>query len=61
MGFVVYLIYNKVGVLLSEGTIMQIIALLISIFVGIIVYFFMLLVLKMKEVRILTKAILRRI
>ena len=61
MGFLVYIIYFKVGALLPQTTMTQLLSLMVAVLAGVIIYFFMLLALKMKEVRLLTKAILRRI
>lgn len=60
MGLAAYLIYYKIGALLPETTVFQFIMLAISILVAVIVYLFMLMSLRVKELRLIGKAIVKR-
>lgn len=60
MGLVVYLLYFKLGALLPDVKIVQMVMLLISVAIGVIVYFILCTVLKIKEMRVLIKGLVRR-
>lgn len=60
MGIAVYLIYYKLGAILPATKIIQFIMLIISILAAVIVYVFMLVVLRVKELRFIGKALKNR-
>ena len=60
MGLVVYLLYYRVGGMLPDVKIVQMIILLSSVAIGALIYFFLCLVFRVKEIKILVKGILRR-
>lgn len=59
MGILVYLIYYKLGALLPQAKLIQMIILLISVAVGAIVYFILLIMMKVEEVKLITRRIVR--
>lgn len=60
MGLVVYLVYYKLGATLPQEKALQTLMLLLSVIAGVMVYFMMLVILRVKEVRLLVKTIMRR-
>lgn len=60
MGFVVYLIYYKLGIYLPQIRALQAVMLLVSIAAGVGVYFMILFVLMKKELRMLVRAATKR-
>ena len=60
MGGVVYLLYFKLGALLPDVKIVQMIMLLVSVAVGAIVYFILCLLFRIKEMKLLVRSIIRR-
>lgn len=60
MGIVVYLFYYKLGASLNQGNVIQALFLLFSVGIGVFVYFFMLLIFKVREIGILVKILVRR-
>ena len=60
MGAVVYLLYFKVGALLPDTKILQMIMLVFSVAVGAIIYFILCVLLKIKEIRVLIRGLVRR-
>lgn len=60
MGFVVYLMYYELGGLLPQIKVLQAALLLASIVIAVIVYFLMLVLLRVKELRFIGKSIRRR-
>jgi putative peptidoglycan lipid II flippase len=60
MGVVVYLMYFKLGALLPDVKIIQMIMLLVSVAVGAIVYFIFCILFKIKEMRVLVRGLVRR-
>ena len=56
MGVIVYLIYYKLGALLSGKKIIDMLMLLLSIGIGAIVYFIVCILLKVKEVATIFRA-----
>lgn len=60
MGLVVYLIYYKLGAILPEVKIVQMIMLLLSIGVGAIVYFILCLLFRIKEMKVLVRGLVKR-
>lgn len=59
MGILVYLIYYKLGALLPQAKLTQMILLLGSVLIGMIVYFVLLIVMKVEEVRVILGKIVR--
>ena len=60
MGFLVYVIYYKLGALLPSGKLLQMTMLLLSVAVGVVGYIIMLVLLRVKEITLLAKAVMRR-
>ena len=60
MGVVVYLMYFKLGALLPDVKIIQMIMLLVSVAVGAIVYFILCILFKIKEMRVLVRGLIKR-
>lgn len=60
MGLVVYLLYFKLGALLPDVKIVQMVMLLASVAIGVIVYFILCTVLRIKEMRLLIRSIIKR-
>lgn len=60
MGAVVYLLYYKLGSLLPEVKILQMIMLIFSVAVGAIVYFVLCVLLRIKEMKVLVRGVLKR-
>lgn len=59
MGILVYLIYYKLGALIPESKLIQTILLLGSVLIGVIVYFALLIVMKVEEVRVILRKVVR--
>ena len=60
MGLVVYLIYYKLGAILPEVKIVQMIMLLLSVAVGAMVYFILCLLFRIKEMKVLVRGLVKR-
>ena len=60
MGGVVYLLYFKVGALLPDAKVVQMIMLIFSVAFGAVVYFVMCILLRIKEIRVLVRGLFRR-
>ena len=60
MGAVVYLMYFKLGALLPDVKIIQMIMLLISVAVGAIVYFMLCILFKIKEIKVIVRGLVKR-
>lgn len=58
MGALVYLIYFKFGAILPQGNIIEMGLLLLSVALGVVVYFALLLFMKVKEVTLLARKIM---
>lgn len=60
MGILVYLVYFKLGALLPQMKVIQIIMLLLSVAIGAITYFILCLVFKVREMKLLVRKALKR-
>lgn len=60
MGILVYLLYFKLGALLPQMKVIQIIMLLLSVAIGAITYFILCLVFKVREMKLLVRKALKR-
>ena len=60
MGLVVYLIYYKLGAILPQVKIVQMIMLLLSVAVGAMVYFILCLLFRIKEMKVLVRGLVKR-
>lgn len=60
MGFVVYVIYYKIGSFLPEGKIIQMAILLLSVLGGMVTYFCMCILLKVEELQLVISKIFRK-
>lgn len=60
MGVIVYLIYFRLGALVGTGKLVQMLMLVLSVAVGVIAYFFLTLILRIEETKVLVRQIAKR-